>query len=194
MERPFPAYKGDDPYIFVCYAHDDAPFVYPEISFLREQGFNIWYDEGIAPGHTWRDEVALALTQCSLFLYFVTPRSVASPNCLKEVNFCLSRERRVLPVHLQSTTLPGGLELSLSDRQAIIRSEHSEPAYRKKLADALTALLPAAVARTETPVAPRSTNAKSIAILPLANRSNDPDNEHLCDGIAEELIGGLASL
>ena len=103
MERPFQAYKGEDPYVFVCYAHDDAALVYPELVRLKEHGFNIWYDEGISPGHTWRDEVALALTQCKVFLYFVTPRSVASSNCLKEVNFCLSRERRILAVHLERT-------------------------------------------------------------------------------------------
>jgi hypothetical protein len=68
MERPFPAYKGEQPYIFVCYAHTDAAFVYPELIRLRDSGFNVWYDEGIAPGHTWRDEVALALTQCHVFL------------------------------------------------------------------------------------------------------------------------------
>ena len=50
MQRPFPAYQGDEPYVFVSYAHDDAPVVYPEISRLRDQGFNIWYDEGIEPG------------------------------------------------------------------------------------------------------------------------------------------------
>jgi len=82
MERPFPAYQGDEPYIFVSYAHDDAELVYPEISRLKNRGFNIWYDEGIRPGSTWRDEVALALTQCSVFLYFITPRSVASRNCI----------------------------------------------------------------------------------------------------------------
>ena len=119
MERPFPAYKGDHPYIFVSYAHDDSEAVFPEIKWLRDQGFNIWYDEGISPGSTWRDEVALALTQCSVFLYYVTPRSVASTNCLNEVNFCLSRERKILSVHLERTELPAGLELSLSAMQAI---------------------------------------------------------------------------
>ena len=54
MERPFPAYQGDAPYIFVSYAHDDAALVYPEITRLKEQGFNVWYDEGISPGATWR--------------------------------------------------------------------------------------------------------------------------------------------
>ena len=197
MERPFPAYKGDDPYIFVCYAHDDSEMVYPEIIRLRDQGFNIWYDEGISPGSTWRDEVALALTQCKVFLYFVSPRSVTSTNCLKEVNFCLSRERKILPVYLEKTDLPMGLELSLSDTQAIVRNDHSEEAYLLKLSDSLISLLPniiEPVTTSEIEPAETVTNDTSIAILPLVNRSNDPDNEYLCDGVTEELIGGLAGV
>lgn len=49
MEGPFPAYQGDEPYIFVSYAHDDADLVIPELNRLREAGFNIWYGEGFAP-------------------------------------------------------------------------------------------------------------------------------------------------
>ena len=103
VDRPFAAYVGDEPYIFVSYAHEDSEVVYPEIQWLRGQGFNIWYDEGISPGSAWSDEVALALSQCAVFLYFISPRSVASKNCLNEVNFCLSRERTILSVHLEET-------------------------------------------------------------------------------------------
>ncbi len=144
MEKPFPAYQGDDPYVFVSYAHEDAELVYPEIARLNAEGFNIWYDEGIGPGLTWRDEVALALTQCKVFLYFVTVRSVASDNCAQELNFSLSRERKILAVHLEETTLPMGIELSLSNKQAIIRSDYAEEAYQKKLSDSVKSLLPRA--------------------------------------------------
>ena len=58
MERPFPAYKGDEPYIFVSYAHEDDDTVYPEIQWLNDQGFNIWWDEGISGGTKWMDEIA----------------------------------------------------------------------------------------------------------------------------------------
>lgn len=34
----------------------------------------------------------------------------------------------------------------------------------------------------------------SIAVLPLANVSNDPDTEYLCDGIAETIINNLSRL
>ncbi len=50
MDKPFPSYDGDEPYVFVCYAHEDSDIVYPEIAWLREQGTNLWYDEGIAAG------------------------------------------------------------------------------------------------------------------------------------------------
>ncbi|MEO2172810.1 MAG: hypothetical protein ABGY96_01790 [bacterium] len=42
MERPYPAYNGDEPYIFVSYAHEDDTIVFPEIRWLQEHGFNIW--------------------------------------------------------------------------------------------------------------------------------------------------------
>ena len=49
MQRPFPAYKGDDPYIFICYAHADAEVVYPELVWLKKEGCNgsanVWQGE-----------------------------------------------------------------------------------------------------------------------------------------------------
>lgn len=35
---------------------------------------------------------------------------------------------------------------------------------------------------------------RTIAVLPLANISPDPENEYICDGLAEELINGLTQL
>lgn len=50
MDKPLSAYQGEDPYVFVCYAHDDADVVYHEMTWLRDQGVNLWYDEGISAG------------------------------------------------------------------------------------------------------------------------------------------------
>ena len=72
MDKPFPAYKGDDPYVFVCYAHEDDEDVYPEISWLRDQGINIWYDEGISAGKVWRRELAEAIQGASRVLYYIS--------------------------------------------------------------------------------------------------------------------------
>ncbi|MFB3106115.1 MAG: toll/interleukin-1 receptor domain-containing protein [Pseudomonadales bacterium] len=68
LDTPFPAYTGDEPYIFVSYAHADNEIIYPEIQWLRDQGFNVWYDEGISPGTVWRDELADSIEGSNLYL------------------------------------------------------------------------------------------------------------------------------
>ena len=57
MDRPFPAYKGDEPYIFVSYALEDTDLVFPE-KWLKDQGFNIWYDRSFRPKADISESVA----------------------------------------------------------------------------------------------------------------------------------------
>ena len=49
---------------------------------------------------------------------------------------------------------------------------------------------------TDTATVPQSTvsAAKSVAVLPFANMSNDPENEYFTDGMAEELINALSKI
>ena len=133
MDRPFPAYKGDEPYVFVSYAHEDSEVVFPEIQWLKDQGFNIWFDEGISPGHEWHQELADRIVQSSLFLYFITGQSAASEHCQREVHYAIDNGKQLLTVHLEETVLPGGINLSLSSIQAIMRHELSDLDYRIKL-------------------------------------------------------------
>ena len=44
MQQPPPPYEGDEPYVFVCYAHEDSAVVYPELNWLSTEGFRYWYD------------------------------------------------------------------------------------------------------------------------------------------------------
>src|SRR5262249_17208418 len=37
-------------------------------------------------------------------------------------------------------------------------------------------------------------HSPSIAVLPFANLSNDPDNDYFCDGLAEELLNALSKI
>ena len=89
MNAPLPACSGDKPFVFVSYSHQDKSLVYPEIRWLQDHGFEVWWDEGISPGAAWRSELAKTIRECSLLLYFVTPNSVASPQCTREVNFAV---------------------------------------------------------------------------------------------------------
>ncbi|MCZ6641363.1 MAG: winged helix-turn-helix domain-containing protein, partial [Gammaproteobacteria bacterium] len=89
LTPPFPAYEGDRPYVFVCYAHSDRSNIYPELVRLKEAGVNVWYDEGISVGSEWTEELGNAIEGCSRFLYYVSRASVSSRNCRDEVQFAL---------------------------------------------------------------------------------------------------------
>jgi hypothetical protein len=130
---PFEAYRGEDKYIFVSYAHEDSSLVYPELTRLHDQGFNLWYDEGIRPTSRWTDELANAIDRSSVFLAFISPRFVTSENCINELEFALSHHRPVLAVHLEATDLPPGLQLSLGSRQGILRDRYEPEVYEGKL-------------------------------------------------------------
>ena len=144
-EQPFPAYDGEEPYVFVSYSHADSSAVFNELTWLNGRGFNIWYDRGIEGGAEWREELGQAILHAGLFLYFVTPDSVQSENCRKELNFAIEENIPVLAVHLEGTELPAGLKLTLSDRQAIFRYELTEQDYQRRLQSSLSVAIPGSI-------------------------------------------------
>ena len=133
MDKPFPAYEGNEPYVFVCYAHDDSKIVYPEILWLRDQGINIWYDEGISPGAEFPERLGKAILGAKLVLFYVSPDSVSSRHCRDEVYFGLDRDTPILASHIVATEMPPGLALSTGTTQALMRHEMRQKDYRKKL-------------------------------------------------------------
>lgn len=135
---PYPAYRGKEPYIFVSYAHLDSKEVFAEIKRFNEAGYNVWYDEGIAPGNEWTDEIADALAGCSLFVVMITPTSAPRENVQNEINFALDERKPFLAIHLKETELKRGLKLQIGTKQAILKHKMSEEEYEYKLIDAFT--------------------------------------------------------
>ena len=138
---PFEAYEGEDPYLFVSYSHQDAHLVYPEIIQLRDAGYNIWYDEGVAASNEWPEEIANAVLGCSVFLCFVSPRATDSINCRNEINLALNEKKPFLAIHLEETELPPGLRLRMGDLQAIIKYKMPAERYFSKVTTTLDQLL-----------------------------------------------------
>jgi len=196
-EKPFRAYLGADPFAFVSYAHDDAAGVYPELKWLNEQGLNIWYDEGISPGSRWSDAIAERIAACGHVVFFVSPRSVASQNCLDEVSYALGHQKPLLAIHLDETQLPPGLSMRLGSRQAILKYELSNVIYREKLRESLHALIDGAgSASAEASAAPQTHAPRheppSMAVVPFASLSRDEDQAFWAEGVTEDLRAVLS--
>ena len=138
---PFEAYEGEEPYLFISYSHQDAHLVYPEITQLRDAGYNIWYDEGVAASNEWPEEIANAVIGCSVFLCFISPRATDSINCRNEINLALNEKKPFLAIHLEETELPPGLRLRMGDLQAVIKEKIPVERYFSKVTNTLDQLL-----------------------------------------------------
>ncbi len=132
-----PSYRGDDPFVYVSYSHDDAAIVHAEVAWLTERGIKVWYDEGIPAGSRWSDELAAAIRRAPALLIFISANSVQSNHCINEVNFAYDLGNTVLAVHIQETVLPDGLKLMLGSTQTIRRHMLETAVYRRQLLEAL---------------------------------------------------------
>lgn len=139
MDPRFSPYVGDEPFIFVCYAHTDTNLVVPEMAWLHEQGAKLWYDQGLSAGEIWRDELADAIERSAALLYFATPRSVMSENCLREIDLALSLQRTIITVMLAGTVLTPRLLFRIGNVQVIQAEESGLPSVRGQVASAIDA-------------------------------------------------------
>ena len=135
---PYPAYRGKGPYVFVSYAHADSDKVFAEIRRFNEAGFNVWYDEGIAPGNEWSDEIAEALSGCAVFVVMITPVSAPRENVQNEIEYALDEGKPFLAIHLEETGLPKGLKLRIGRKQAILKYNMTDEEYDYKYIEAFT--------------------------------------------------------
>lgn len=102
--------------------------------------------------------------------------------------------QQVMSAHV--VELPPDLHLSLGDAtpvtrhvaDIVMRCLEKEPRLRPQSASDVLAALDASSLGTST----SGTAVASVAVLPFANLSNDPENDYFSDGITEEIIGALA--
>lgn len=116
-------YNGNEPFVFVSYAHSDSKKVLPIIEYMQRTGIRIWYDDGIEAGSEWPQYIAENLAKASCVLVFMSPNSANSHNCRNEINLASELKKEFLVVHMSDFELPLGLKLQLSSNQAIFRSK-----------------------------------------------------------------------
>ena len=85
------AYEGNEPFVFVSYAHRNSDKVIPVISKLYEKKYRVWYDEGIFPGSEWPHNIESHLKKAEVVIVFVSEDSLSSPNCENEVRVALGK-------------------------------------------------------------------------------------------------------
>ena len=116
------------------------------------------------------------------------PFSGATPQAVMAKRFT----ETVKPVRSIRSTIPEPVE------RAVSRAMATDIADRYKTAAQFAQALASGSMTTPTDTAtmPQQTvsSAKSVAVLPFANMSNDAENEYFADGMAEEIINALSKI
>jgi WD40 repeat protein len=92
--------RPDRPDVFVCYAREDAPFVWNRlVGALEARGKAIWIDRvDIPPAADWRDRIEKGIDAARAFVFVLSPASIASYECGQELRQAINGGKRLIPV------------------------------------------------------------------------------------------------
>lgn len=113
------AYTGTDPFIFISYSHNDKEFAEKAIIGLKHFMCRVWYDEGLTPGESWNEELAERINSAEAVVVLLSKDSVESVYVRKEINYAVSKGKKIYSILLPEAVLSAGMELMLSDTQFI---------------------------------------------------------------------------
>jgi uncharacterized protein YrzB (UPF0473 family) len=115
---PLP-YTGEAPYIFISYSHKDDEQVWKIIKRLQNDGYRVWYDEGIDPGSEWDDNIATHIENCGCMISFISESYLDSDNCKDEMNYARDLSKNRILVYIDDVKLNGGLAMRWNRLQAL---------------------------------------------------------------------------
>ncbi len=157
-EAAIEAYKGNEPYIFISYAHEDTALV---MEFLGElQGnYRFWYDEGIPSGSDWALTISERILNCAVFLVFISDSAVKSKNVKNEIHFAADYVDKIIRVHLDKAKLTSDLELMLGRIQYIDNDKYGFEETLDRLIKNLPPEVRTASGKNDLPKAKRKTES-----------------------------------
>lgn len=133
VEKP---YTGEDPYIFISYRHEESEVALSVVSKLQENGFRVWYDEGIDPGTEWDESIAKHIKNAYYLFAFMSKKYLLSDNCIEELNYARNKGVSRLVIYLEDVELPDGIEMRTTKTQSIFKFKYNTlDAFFEKLLD-----------------------------------------------------------
>src|SRR5205823_7749445 len=85
--------------IFISYSRKDGEFVHRLDEELRRRGREAWVDwEGIRALENWEETIYAAIEGADTFIFVLTPDSVASEICGREIKHAAALNKRMVPL------------------------------------------------------------------------------------------------
>ncbi|HEY2708487.1 MAG TPA: TIR domain-containing protein [Caulobacteraceae bacterium] len=176
--------------IFISYARSAEAAALRFADALRAQGYGVWRDDELPPHRPYADVIEERLRAASAVLVIWSADGVKSDWVRAEADVARGLGTLV-QLSLDGATPPMPFNQIQCDDLTGWTGDAASPAWRKVEA-ALAHLVRGEGPAASEPARPARAGGKpSIAILPFANLSGDPDQEYFADGMVEEIGAAL---
>ena len=180
--------------IFVSYKRENLAAVGRLVEALRAEGVGVWWDQDIPPNAAWEATIEQALAAARLVIVAWSPAAVASENVKAEARWARG-QGRLLQVFVEACEPP----LFFGERQGVDLKAWSgavsDPGFQTVLQAVREGLRDRSQPDAEDRDGPLQLPTKpSIAVLPFANVSGDPEQAYFADGMLLEIVEALSRI
>src|SRR5215216_2317217 len=85
--------------LFISYSRKDTEVTRRITERLEAEGLDAWVDwQDIPPSIDWMKEIQKGIEEADVFLYLVSPDSIASQVCADELKHAIVNGKRIIPV------------------------------------------------------------------------------------------------
>lgn len=90
--------------IFISYAHDDTSRI---LEFQRALEIHeVWFDHQLSVGQEWWNEIERQIGASHCFMLLLSPKSMQSEYCQKELDLAMRLEKPIAPVMIEAMAIP----------------------------------------------------------------------------------------
>ncbi len=106
-------------HIFVSYSRKDIDFADKIVQALADNALDTWIDwKSIPKGEDWEQEIYRGIEEADAFLFLISPDSVVSQMCNKEIAHAAKNGKRILPIVIRDAD-PKSIHFEISKRNWI---------------------------------------------------------------------------
>src|SRR5215217_824196 len=85
--------------VFISHSRKDKDFVSRLKWALEKCGYDVWVDvEAILPTEDWLAGVYTGIEGADAFIYVISPDSIKSDDCRRELNHAVQNNKRLVPI------------------------------------------------------------------------------------------------
>lgn len=97
---------------------------------LHDLGHSVWFDQDLTGGQPWWNKILANVRECEIFVFALTPASLASHACMQELGYSHNLGKSILPILLSDQVNVSRLPSPLNEIQFLDYHRQDKDAFK----------------------------------------------------------------